>query len=313
MSQGDNPPTISPPLPKEEPIVVNLAPIVLRKYIRKTKDHEDKETALLHITDGHAGAITISFNEEIYQARMDTLFDSAMTIITLHRKMYDIDTLRIVDTGDNVQGEQPHQGAKVGSIKMGVRDQIAKLALPTLIKLICSLKQEFAEVIFDGFAGNHGHEMLAPETSRADLSLYDLIAAKLGDHKGITINIHESFGEIIKIEGFKFFCTHFDGIPCQQGIPYFAIDRRLKAWYMQFGGFNYALGGHFHKEHQDEVSSRLKYFMAGSLKTDDEWALKKLGISSAPSQSIYGVHFEHGVSWRYSLVVDKKFLPLKEI
>ena len=113
-------------------------------------------------------------------------------------------------------------------------------------------------------------------------------------------------------QGFKFFCFHGDGIPCQAGVPFFALDKKLSKWYMQFGGFNYALGGHFHKRHSDEVSSKFEYFMVSTLVSDDDWALKKLGISSNPSQNLMGVHPHHGVTWRYPLVVDKKFLPEKE-
>ena len=112
--------------------------------------------------------------------------------------------------------------------------------------------------------------------------------------------------------GFKFLCTHLDGIPCHQGIPLFAIKRRLDAWFIQFGGFNYALGGHFHKRViGDEMSSRYEFSMVSTLVSDDEWALKKLGISSNPSQSIFGIHPEFGVTWRYPLTVDRAFLPKK--
>lgn len=292
------------------PDIIQLPEIQLREYKAPKRRRGDEEEAILHTGDGHADKVTPSYNADVYLARMDTMFDSIMTIVTLHRNMYPIRTLRIVDTGDNVQGENPFQGSKVGTITMGVRDQIAKLALPAWVKLICSLKQEFEEVEFDGFPGNHGYERLAPETSRADLSLYDLLRAKIGDKKGITINIHEAFGEIITILGWKFFVFHGDGIPCQQGVPFFALDRKLKSWHMQYGGFNYALSGHFHKRHSDEISSLLEYFMCGSLVSDDDWALKKLGISSNPSQNLMGVHPRMGITWRYGLLVDRK--PLSQ-
>lgn len=294
---------------KKEQII--LPPVKLKEYTPTKGKLDDEEIAIFHASDGHSGKITKSFDEDVYRTRMDTSFDSIMTIITLHRKMYPINTLHIVNTGDNVQGENPYQGSKVGTIRMGARDQTTKLAYPSWVKLIASLKQEFSEVIFDGFGGNHSYEKLAPETSREDFRLYDLLQSYFDDKKRIKINIHEEFADIININGFKFFCTHFDGIPCQQGIPYFGIDRAIKSWYMQFGGFQYVLGGHFHKRHEDEVSSKTSYFMCGSLVSDDDWALKKLKISSNPSQNIYGVHERHGVSWRYPLIVDYKFLPEK--
>lgn len=296
---------------KLEPENIILPAIKLREYKPKKTRRGDEETALLQAGDGHAGKITKSFDEDVYLQRMDTMFDSIMTLITLHRNMYPINRLVITDLGDNVQGENPYQGSKIGTVRMGERDQIAKLALPAWVKLICSLRQEFAEIEFHGFPGNHGHDKLSPETSRADLSLYDLIDAKIGDKKGITINIHEAFGDIINIMGFRHFCFHGDEIPCQQGVPFFALDRKLKSWFMQLGGFNYAHGGHFHKRHSDEVSSRFEYFMVSTLVSDDDWALKKLGISSNPSQWLFGVHPTMGITWRYGLVVDRNFLMEK--
>lgn len=294
---------------EEQEVAVNLPPIKLRNYKKLRTRKGDEESAVAHCSDGHAGKITTSFDEDVYNARMDTLFDSIMTVITLHRKMYPINTLWLVNTGDNTQGENPFQGSKVGTIRLGARDQTTKLAYPAWVKLIGSLKQEFAEIKFEGWPGNHSYDKLAPETSREDFRLYDLLQVYFQNTKGVEINIHEEFGSIININGFRFFCFHGDGVPCQQGVPFFALDRKLKSWYMQFGGFEYALGGHFHKRHSDEISSRLEYFMCGSIVSDDEWALKKLGISSNPSQSIYGIHPRMGVTWRYPLIVDYNLLP----
>lgn len=294
-----------------ESLVINLPPILLRNYRPKKTRKGDEEIAVAHCGDGHACKITKSYDEGVYRARMDTMFDSIMTLVSLHRNMYPINVLRIINTGDNTQGENPFQGSTIGSVAMGARDQTTKVAYPTWVKLIASLRQEFAEVEFDGFPGNHGYTKGAPETSREDLRLYDLLQAYFFNTKGITINVHEEFGDIIDINGFRVFCFHGDEIPCQQGVPFFALDRKLKSWYMQFGGFNYALGGHFHKYHADEVSSKFEYLMTSTLVSDDEWAIKKLGISSSPSQNIFGMHPTMGMTWRYKMMVDRKFLMEK--
>jgi len=294
----------------DEEFIVNLPKVNIKEYIPQESSGEE-EIALLHCSDGHAGKITKSFNKEVYRDRMYKMFESTMRIVNLHRNMYPIKKLHIVSTGDNMQGENPFQGSKIGEAEMGARDQIKKLAIPVWNDVIGSFKQEFEEVEFDGFPGNHGQDKLAPATSNLDISFYDILEAGIGQYDGITINCHEEFADIININGFKFFCFHGDGIPCQQGIPYFSIDRKLKAWYIQYNGFNYALGGHFHKRHSDEIASKFEYFMCGSLVSDDEWVLKKLGISSNPSQWLMGVHPRHGVTWRYPLVVDDKFLPEK--
>lgn len=286
-----------------EPIV-KLPPIKLREYKPRKVRRGDEEEAGLHLGDGHAGKVTPSYDGDVYRQRMDTTFDSTMKITTLHRNMYPINRLRIFDSGDNTQGENPFQGSVIGSVEMGARDQTTKLAYPALVKLISSLKQEFAEIIFEGYPGNHGFTKATPETSREDLRLYDLLKAYFDGKKGITINVHETFGDIVEVMGFRFLCTHLDGIQSYSGIPLFAIKRRLDAWFIQFGGFDYALGGHFHfRVGGYEMSSKYEFSMVSTLVSDDEWALKRLGISSRPSQNIFGVHPEQGMTWRYPLNV----------
>ena len=299
----------------EEPIILSLPPVKLFDYKAKKRKRGDEEIAILHTGDGHACKITKSYNKEIYRQRMETMFKSIMTIVGLHRNMYPIRKLHIINTGDNIQGENPYQGSRLGDVEsMGARDQVKKVAVPMWNDVIGSLKQNFEEVIFDGYPGNHGHDRLAPETSAYDLLLYDMLEQGIGQHKGITIRGHETFGDILEIEGFRMFCFHGKEIPCTQGVPFFALTKKLQSWYIQYGGFNYAFGGHYHKRIEDEVTSKFEYFMVGTLVSDDDWAIRKLGISSSPSQSLYGLHSHFGITWRYPLqVVDKAFLPKKGV
>jgi hypothetical protein len=290
--------------------IVELPPVNILDYKSPFKKRKgDEEIAILHASDGHGGKITKSFNKEVYRQRMETMYHSAMTIVNLHRNMYPVRRLLILNTGDNGQGENPYQGSKIGEVEMGARDQIKKIVAPAWNDVLGSFKQHFELVEFEGIPGNHGYERLAPETSKLDLLLYDILEAGIGQERGIKINVHEEWWAIKNVFKWKLFLFHGDGIPCQQGVPFFALDKKLKAWHMQFGGFDYAFGGHFHKRHSDEISSVLEYFMCSTLVSDDDWALKKMGISSNPSQSLYGIHPKHGITWRYPLVVDYKFLP----
>jgi len=296
---------------EEDKLVVNLPKVKLREY-KPQPVTGDEESAILHASDGHGGKITKSFNDDVYKDRMWKMFESAMVIVNLHRNMYPIRKLYIINTGDNLQGENPHQGSVIGDVSMGARNQIKKLVAPMWNNVIGSFKQEFEEVQFDGFPGNHAHDKLAPETSRGDLYLYDALEGGIGKQDGISINTHEEWAGILNISGYRLFCFHGDGMPAPAGVPFFALDKKLKSWYMQYGGFQYAFSGHFHKQATNEVSNKLEHFMCASLVSDDEWALKKLGISSSPSQSIYGLHPQRGVTWRYNLTVDDKFLPGKQ-
>jgi len=294
----------------QKELVVELPAVNFRKVnINFGAGDSREQTVVVLASDGHAGKITRSYNKIVYRDRMEKMFDSIIKITTAHRQMYPIKNIRILNLGDNIQGENPYQGSKIGSVEMGARDQVKYIAAPRWNDFLGSLTQHFETVEMECFPGNHGHDKLAPETSSYDLLLYDVLEAGIGRYREVKIGIHDEFADIINIEGFRFFCFHGDGIPCQQGVPFFALDKKLKSWYMQYGGFDYAVGGHFHKRHHDEISSKLEYFMCSTLVSDDEWALKKLGISSNPSQWILGVHPRYGVTWRYALSVDDKFLP----
>ena len=290
--------------------IVELPPIKLRHY-KSPVATGDEEIAILHCSDGHADKITKSTNKDTYRDRMGKMFESSMVIVNLHRHMYPIRKLHIFNTGDNIQGENPFQGSVVGEISMSARDQVKKLAAPMWNDILGSFAQEFDEIEMDCVPGNHGHDKLAPETSSYDLLLYDILSAGIGKEKNIKINIHEEWSAIAKVVGFGCFLFHGDGMPAPAGVPFFALDKKLKSWYMQYSGFEYAFSGHFHKQAANEVSNKLEHFMCASLVSDDNWALKKLGISSNPSQSIYGLHPHRGITWRYNLTVDDKFLPEK--
>ena len=299
----------------DDPLTINLPPVkLITPKVKKTKGNE--EVALLILGDGHAGKITKSFSKEIYKQRMETVFQHTMNIVNLHRNMYPIKKLVIANVGDNLQGENPFQGSKIGETECGARDQITKIATPVWNNILASFRQQFEEVNMYCVPGNHGAgDRLAPETSNHDLLLYDILKAGIGQEKGINIHSSDEWYMLFKIFGFKFFMFHGDSIPCQSGIPFFGIDKALCKWYMQFNSFNYALSGHFHKNYTNEVSSKLEHFMNGTLVTDDEWVLKKLKISSTPSQTLLGVHPVHGCTWRYPLVVDDKFMmePLEKV
>ncbi len=290
----------------EEIVVHNLN---IPVYQEIDHDGGEEEIQVLHMGDEHAGKITVSYNKDVFRERMEAVFYRTIKLAKLHRKMYPIRKLHIVDTGDRVQGENPHQGSKIGEVECGARDQVKKIAFPVWAEMIAGFKQYYDEVEVDFIPGNHGAEHLAPETSSWDIALADILQAHLGREKGIKINAHEHFGTIIDINGFRFFAFHGDGIPTANGVPFFAMDRKLKAWFIQYGGFQYAVSGHFHHKFNREVASQLQHWSCSTLVSDDEWAIKKMGVSSTPSQRTFGVHPRYGVTWNYTIIVDTKFLP----
>ncbi len=316
VSDGDTPLSITAPPAvdklEEQNIIVNLPRVKLQEYVPKIMGRGDPETQTLVLGDDHAGLKTPSFDSKVYGKRFDALFQSTMTITELHRNMYPLNDLVIIDVGDNVQGENPFQGSTIGSVECGAVEQVYDLALPAIVSLLCSFKQQFKTIKFYGIRGNHGrYSRIAPATSNWDLALYRALAkAKLPD--GIEIHYSDNFAEIVEIEGFRFFIFHSDQIKnAQYGIPYFALIRALKDWYVTFRGFPYAVCGHWHKEDYLRVTSETKLLINGASTTDDPFTLEQIKTSTIPNHWTFGVHKRQGLTWLYSLILDKNFLPHK--
>lgn len=293
----------------EEPII-NLPPVELKKYIPKNSGRTgNPETQVLHLTDWHTGQITPSYNESVQDSRIEHLFQSTMLITNLHRNLYPINDLVIKITGDMVHGENVFQGAKVSTISCGAREQVTKLAFPKLSEFILSLKQEFKTVTVECVRGNHGrYSREAPATSNWDMMLYDLLKAKLEQYE-IKVNISDNFYKIVEIQGHLFFMVHLDQFRATQGIPWFAITKGLQAWYVTYGGFDYVIGGHFHRDDFLRINSKCKLLMGASIVTDDPFTEEVVKTSTIPCQWTFGVHKNKGITFSYSLIVDDKYFP----
>jgi len=303
---------IPPVIPQET--TVNLPPVTLKRYKPINMGRiGNPETQVLHLTDHHWGQVTKSFNPDIAKTRYEYLFQSVLRITNLHRKLYPINDLVIFVTGDMVHGENVYQGAKVGTISCGAREQVITLAFPNLSEFILSLKQEFKTVRVKCVPGNHGrYSREAPATSNWDMMLYDLLKTKLEPY-GAEVEIADNFFLMTEVQGHRFFLAHFDQFRATMGVPWFAMMRGIQSWFVTYGGFDYIVGGHFHRDDFFRVNSRCKLVMGASIVTGDSFTEEVIKTSSIPCQWTFGVHREKGLTWPYSLIVDEKFFPKSEL
>jgi len=265
----------------------------------------DKEEVVIVLTDAHVGKKTENYNLAIYKKRMGKLLDKVMTVIQLHRP---IGKAYIFDLGDNIQGENVYQGSKIGDTEVGAWEQINDYAVPTLSDFIVSLKQGVESVDFYGVPGNHGNISKESTTkTNWDNFIYKGLEVALTKQEGINIHCPTEFYQLITILGYKFFIFHGDQVRSSQGIPLFALRRKLQEWYAYVGGFDYAYCGHWHTWGADSVNSRADYQICPPLVTGDSWALEKVGRASMPIQLIFGIHPKVGRTWEYKLSTDDKF------
>lgn len=297
--------------PQGELPVINIPGVKLKYYKPvKRRGKGDPETQNLIFGDLHAGEKTPTYNKDVLKVRVSNLYEDMLTITHLHRNMYPINELNIFFVGDMVHGENPHKGGTLDNTECSAQQQVFDIAMPELYSFITSCRQEFAQVNVYGVPGNHGqYSKESPKTSNWDLFLYKALAATLGKEKGIHFDIATSFCQIVQVQGFKFFIFHGDQARSYQGIPYFALIRKVLSWYITYGGFDYAVSGHWHKDDLLRVSARTKLFINGPFPTDDPFALEVIGTSAIPCQWTFGVHARQGLTWSYSLITDSKFVP----
>ncbi len=302
-------------VPKPEQVAVEAEtkyipyPEVKLKPFKEPKSTRDSEDIAIVLSDWHLDKITESYNIKIAQERADFLLDSTMSIINLHRP---IRKAHLFITGDVVQGENAFQGSKVGETAVGVYEQIHDDAVPLFTKFIESLIQGVPSIDVYGVRGNHGrYAKEAPDKTNWDRFFYKALKDALVNQKNINIYPSEWFYQLINIRGFRFFMVHGDQVSASQGIPLFALRRKMQEWYAYCKGFNYAYAGHFHTGAYDQINSESDYTICPPLVTGDAWALEKIGRASEPKQICFGIHDKYGRTFTYHLHTDEKFLPRK--
>ncbi len=279
------------------------------KPFKSPKKDRDEEDIVIVTTDKHFAKVTESYNIEIAKARMGKLLDSAMSIINLHRP---IRKAWVFELGDIGQGENPYQGSKIGEVECGAFEQVYEVGVPILSRFLTSLAGGVGEVELIGVSGNHGvYDKIATKGTNWDNFLLKALESSLVNQRNIHIRTPKEFYQLVNIKGFRFFLIHGNQVFAQQGIPLFAMRRKMQEWYAYLGGFNYGYAGHFHTGAYDQVNSHADYTICPPLVTGDSWALEKIGRASSPVQLAFGVHSEYGRTWEYKLRTDKKFMPQK--
>ena len=261
----------------------------------------------LVVADWHAGKKTSSYDRDVLRRRVEYLTQRVLNIIDLHQP---IRRLHVFMLGDMPQGENVYQGSKVEEAEMGARLQIKTLLVPAMSGLLVSASQVVEGVEAYGVRGNHGkYDKAAPSGTNWDLFFYDNLESALINQDRIHVHPAENFYQLISILGWRFFIIHGDQVNATNGIPLFAMRRKMQDWYAHVGGFHYAYAGHFHSAAADQVNSVADYTICPPLVTGDSWALEKIGRASKPVQLCFGIHKKYGRTWEYKLYADEKYLP----
>lgn len=276
--------------------------------IQLRKGKGDAEEMVLLYSDMQVGHKSPTTNLHVIERRAENLAESVASIATIQQSAIKLRRLHVFMLGDMIQSEDLLTKVDLDALEMVLMDQIFKGAVPITEKLLLSVLPYFPDGI-DVWCvpGNHGtiSKLNAPSTNW-DTLIYKILEGKMQNYKKIRWHIEEKmFYQIVNVMGKKFFLTHLDCVPSWLNIPLYGISQRSMRWQGSIEKFDYLVGAHFHTA-LDMDWNDVELLVNGCFMSDDQWALKRIGMGNKPTQIVFGVHPKRGISFRYKLRLDKK-------
>lgn len=189
-----------------------------------------------------------------------------------------------------------------------------------LIWAIDAMKKEFGKVFIPCVVGNHGRTTKKQRAKQAvylsyEWNLYVMLERHYARDKDVSIFVPGETDAFFRVAGQRFLLTHGNalGVKGGDGIigalgPIARGAVKLRSSEYKIGReFDYLIMGHWHQE-----LWLPRVIVNNSLKGYDEYARLFLRADpSRPSQCLWFVHPEHGITARVSVYVDEP-LPTKE-
>lgn len=265
------------------------------------------ETAVLIASDVHYGATSQTYGADVCRerwTRLGTKLDSIHGILTGAYKLNDLVVFFLGDAvdGDGIYPGQPHYQDISDPVKQA--NQLAHF----LADWTRERRKVWKSVTWECVPGNHGRVgRFARESASFDLSCYQHMADRMP--KGARVLTPEDdatnadvFIRIVDVRGHRFLLYHGHDIPMYMKKPYYSITERVKSWAVtrSLAGFGIATMGHFHQLGRDSAND-IDILTTGTMKTNDSWALRRLGAESPARWWFFGVNDDYPITWSFAL------------
>jgi DNA-binding XRE family transcriptional regulator len=271
------------------------------------------EEMVLVMSDAHVGlAFTHAetgglgeYNKEIFARRAENLRKAVYEIYKLHSNMYRMPKLHILCLGDMVQGGNLLGEWGPAYIELPL-DKQTVMAANAVSEMILSWEPLFDKISFTGVVGNHGRGGATKNSDKVsanwDNMVYALLEARLAEHKKIAVERSDSWWAQKDVLGTEILMVHGDYI---QGNVTSLKNEEAKYQNLRLGGkpFNIMCIGHFHTHHEIETPQGA-IMVNGSFVGGDVHSLQHMRTKSRPTQNLFGVHPQRGVTWKYRLDMD---------
>lgn len=276
-----------------------------------------QETLVLVISDGHHDQVVRAaevggleeYNFPITLRRGQSLVDSTIKFATQTLSGYQFRRLVILSLGDSTSGSI-HDAERRSAFGNQFKNDLAIGAFHGA--MVRDLAAHFAQVDVHCVSGNHGRVTLSKEYAGGPHHNHDYAIAKIAEascvgQKNVRFNVPDSWSTTIDVEGYGFNISHGDDLP--GGKPWASLSKRLKGQsglhrgadstkpFCHGAETDYAVVGHYHTLGFTEGNGYSTIHNGAWLATD-QYAYNKLGVAGVPAQWLFGVHANHGVTWR---------------
>ena len=274
------------------------------------------EESVLVISDAQIGQWTRAeetgglggYDLATFAQRAEILRQSVTNITRLHQQHGNLPTLNVFLAGDLVDGESifPNHLAHIDIDVVGQVLTAVDVFAPMLIDLL-GLYQTIRVLAVSGNHGRVGKSKKEPGSRfrvNWDYIVAKFLQARLSQYDRITWTVPESWFAIQEIQGWRFLVHHYDVIKSWMNLPYYGLDRYdgrfSRVLHSRGQDYHYMVGGHFHNYANVETPVG-EWIINGAWPGASYHSLRDLAVASRPSQMFFGVHPDHGISWRYKI------------
>jgi len=260
----------------------------------KRRSKRDPETMVLLRSDWHPGIITPSYNLDEFHRRVELLTEKLVLFRDIISETIPIEKLVLIDLGDMVSGQEIYPGQAWESEKH-VLEQIYHEASPAIIKQNMTFLEYFPRVEEHSIPGNHGRTgKYVPSEANFDNVLAQDIYRRFENVKRFSMEIEWDWWKYVDIYGHRLLALHGNQIRSWLNIPWYGITQKGMKWQgsMPRGPWHCLVCGHFHVPFMMPFNN-FRIICNGSLVSDDEFALREMGMSSTPAQQFFMVHPDH--------------------
>lgn len=257
--------------------------------------------------DGTGGLGYYSY--EVFLSRLAALEAKVIRVTKGHQSWLPLRTLNILGLGDFVEGMTIYPG-QLNHIELDLVDQVL-LGSRAIAEVVVNLLSVYEHINLFGVLGNHGRvgrKGELPTTANLDYLFLRHVETQLEEYIAagrVTCEFPKTFFQVVERQDHRFFIVHGDDIKGWMSLPWYGAERAVGRWQELIREqYDYFIFGHHHRMASWE-SNYKEVIANGSFVGTNEYSAKQLNVGGRPSQVMFGLHPEHGITWRYRLMLDE--------